>query len=110
MNSKHFLFLALLALCITVLVPDAFASTGGGGSLPYESWLTTLRQSVTGPVAFGVSVIGIVVAGSVLMFGGDLNGFFRQIVFLILVMALTIGGQNMMTTFFGQSALIALGV
>ena len=98
--------MALLAL--VVLAPEhAFASEGTGGSLPYESWLTNLRNSVTGPVAFTLSVIGIVIAGSVLIFGGDLNGFFRTLVFIVLVMALLVGAQNMMSTFFGRGAQIA---
>jgi len=67
--------LALLAF-IFMAPQHAFASTGTGGSLPYESWLTNLQNSVTGPVAFALSIIGIVVAGGVLIFGGDLNGFF----------------------------------
>lgn len=82
----------------------AFASEGTGGSLPYESWLTNLRNSVTGPVAFALAMIGIVVAGGVLIFGGELNGFFRTLIFIVLVMALLVGAQNMMSTFFGRGA------
>lgn len=36
----------------------AYASDTQGGALPYESWLRTLQQSLTGPVAFSVSLIG----------------------------------------------------
>src|SRR5881392_1559616 len=85
------LFYVSCALLLTVLLlgpQHAFGSEGTGGSLPYESWLTNLRNSVTGPVAFALSIIGIVVAGGVLIFGGDLNGFFRTLIFLVLVMAL----------------------
>ena len=42
-----FLFLAFIFLA----PQHAFASTGTGGSLPYESWLANLQNSVTGPVA-----------------------------------------------------------
>jgi type IV secretion system protein VirB2 len=90
-----------------LLGPDAYASQGSGGGLPYEGWLTSLQNSVTGPVAFSVALIGIVVAGSTLIFGGELSGFFRTIIFLVLVMALLIGAQNMMGTFFGKGAEIA---
>jgi type IV secretion system protein VirB2 len=96
-----------LALVLVMAVPlDAHAAVGAGGALPYEAWLTALRTSVTGPVAFAVSIIGIVVAGGVLIFGGELNNFFRSLIFLVLVMALTVGAQNLMGTFFGQGALI----
>lgn len=100
--------LALMLLALLVLAPHpAWAAEGTGGSLPYESWLTNLRNSVTGPVAFALSIIGIVIAGGVLIFGGDLNGFFRTLIFLVLVMALLVGAQNVMSTFFGRGAEIA---
>ena len=98
-----------LLLALILFAPHAaFASEGTGGSLPYESWLTNLRNSTTGPVAFSLSIVGIVVAGGVLIFGGDLNGFFRTLIFLVLVMALLVGAQNVMSTFFGRGAEIAV--
>ncbi len=108
-NTRAMLSLGLVAfLAFMVLAPhSAFASEGTGGSLPYESWLTNLRNSVTGPVAFALSIIGIVVAGGILIFGGELNAFFRTLIFIVLVMALLIGAQNMMGTFFGRGAEIA---
>lgn len=97
-------------LLVVLLLPDAaWAAEGAGGGIPYEGWLANLRDSVTGPVAFAVSLIGIVVAGAVLIFGGELNAFFRTFVFIVLVMALLVGAQNMMGTLFGRGAEIALG-
>lgn len=58
-------------------------------------------------MAFALSIIGIVVAGGILIFGGELNGFFRTLIFIVLVMALLVGAQNMMSTFFGRGAEIA---
>ena len=58
-------------------------------------------------MAFALSIIGIVVAGGILIFGGELNGFFRTLIFIVLVMALLVGAQNMMGTFFGRGAEIA---
>ena len=101
------LFGTLALLAILVTSHPALAAVGQGGSLPYESWLSNLSNSVTGPVAFALSLIGIVVAGGILIFGGELNAFFRTLIFLVLVMALIIGAKNMMTTFFGQGATIA---
>ncbi len=98
--------LALLTLWLLAPAP-AHASAGTGGSLPYESWLTALRNSVTGPVAFSIALIAIVVAGGGLIFGGELNAFFRTLIFIVLVMALLVGAQNMMSTFFGRGAVIA---
>lgn len=96
-------FVVLLALLL-LYSPEVLATEGAGGSLPYESWLKNLRQSITGPVAFSISMIGIVVAGGVLIFGGELNAFFRTLIFIVLVMALLVGAENMMSTFFGRGA------
>ena len=107
-RTVPFYVCAGLVLAFILFAPHpAFAAEGTGGSLPYESWLTNLRNSVTGPVAFALSTIGIVVAGGVLVLGGDLNGFFRTLIFLVLVMALLVGAQNVMSTFFGRGAEIA---
>lgn len=97
-----------LFLAVFILLPaHAIASTGTGGSLPYEPWLTSLANSVTGPVAFTLSVVGIVVAGGTLILGGELNAFFRTMIFLVLVMALLVGAQNIMSGLFGRGAVIA---
>ena len=109
MNRNLAMFGVLAAvLAMMMIAPnEAHASVGTGGSLPYESWLSNLQASVTGPVAFALAIIGIVVAGGILIFGGELNAFFRTIIFIVLVMALIIGAQNMMSNFFGRGAVIA---
>lgn len=102
-----YLCLALVFAYLFLLPGHALASEGTGGGLPYESWLTNLRNSVTGPVAFSLSMIGLVATGGALIFGGDLNGFTRSMMFLVLVMCLLVGAQNMMSSFFGRGAEIA---
>ena len=42
--------LLVLLLVLLLAPPHVFAAEGTGGSLPYESWLTNLRNSVTGAV------------------------------------------------------------
>lgn len=84
----------------------AQASAAAGGGLPYEAWLTKLQSSLTGPVAFSVSLIGIVGAGGVLIFGGELNAFLRTLVFIVLVMALLVGANSMMSGLFGTGAVV----
>jgi len=106
-SSSPAIILAALLLVTLLATSDANAAVGTGGSLPYESWLESLRNSITGPVAFALSMTGIVVSGGVLIFGGDLNGFFRTLIFLVLVMALIVGAENVMSTFFGRGAIVA---
>ena len=95
--------LALLMLTAT----QAHAASGAGGGLPYEDWLTRIRQSITGPVAFGISVIAIVAAGAMLIFGGDMNGFMKTLVFIVLVLAFVIAAQNTLSAITGTGAVIA---
>jgi len=91
-----------------VLLPEvAHATTGTAGGLPYESFLTNLRNSMTGPVGYTISLVGIIASGVGLIFGGDLNGFFRAIILLVLVVALVIGANSMMSSFFGGAELTA---
>ena len=107
-NTQSFcIFSILFCLCLLMLAESAFASVGGGGQLPYESWLVNLRNSVTGPVAFTLSIVGIVVAGGILIFGGELNAFFRTLIFIVLVMALLIGANNIMTNLFSGAVIPA---
>jgi type IV secretion system protein TrbC len=100
--------LAVVAAGVVLWQADtAYASAGGGGGLPYESALMKVQQSATGPVAFVLSIVGIVVAGGTLIFGGDLSGFFRTMVILVLVIGLLVSSVNVLQTLFGQGATIA---
>ena len=110
MKSRKF-SQTILQILIIVAFTFAFtsyahASASAGGGLPYEAWLTKLQQSMTGPVAFSVSLIGIVGAGGVLIFGGELNAFLRTLVFIVLVMALLVGANTMMSGIFGTGAVV----
>ena len=97
----------LLTLCAFMLPNEAYAAGTAGGGLPYESALTRLRASITGPVAFTLSLIGIVGAAGALIFGGELTGFLRMMVFLVLLIAILVGAQNVLTTLFAAGAEIS---
>ncbi len=95
---KFILLIALLALSV-LCFPEAFASTAGGAKpMPYVAWLDNLRASTSGPVAYSLSLIGIIVSGGMLIFGGDLNGFFRTLIFIVLVTALIVAADNTLRT------------
>lgn len=106
---KHTLWCVglFLTLCAFMLPNEAYAAGTAGGGLPYESALTRLRASITGPVAFTLSLIGIVGAAGVLIFGGELTGFLRMMVFLVLLIAILVGAQNVLTSLFAAGAEIA---
>jgi len=91
--------IAVLFAVFSAAASTAHAATGGAG-LPWEQPLTTLSNSVTGPVAYGVSLIGIVGAGGVLIFaGGMVNEFLRAVLFCVMVIAFIIAAKNTLTAF-----------
>jgi type IV secretion system protein VirB2 len=90
----------LLTLAIALIPIVGHAATAGGGGLPWETPLQTLSNSISGPVAYAASLIGLVVSGCVLIFmSGELNHFARVVVQVVLVISFIIAGKNTMTTF-----------
>jgi type IV secretory pathway VirB2 component (pilin) len=108
-SARRRALFALLALAIVVLFmwPHAAWASESGGGLPYESYLTKIRQSATGPIAYAFAVIGIVVAGGTLVMGGDLNGFARSLLLLVLVASLLVGANAILSSISTGGATIA---
>lgn len=53
---------ALICLVLALMADQAFAA-GSGGAMPWDDWLTTIANSITGPVAKAVGVIAIALTG-----------------------------------------------
>jgi type IV secretion system protein VirB2 len=107
MLQRHALICALFVSAF-ILLPDIAiaANSGGGGSLPWEGPLTKLSNSIKGPVAYAISLMGIVAAGAMLIWGGEINEFVRRIIMLILVISLIVFASNVLTTLFNSGAVI----
>jgi len=99
-NIKHLL---IILLAIVLFSPELMAA-GAGGSMPWEGPLNTIVQSITGPVAFGISVIGIVSAGAMLIFGGEIGQFLKSAIILVLVIALIVMATQFLSSAFGIGA------
>ena len=93
-----------ILVSLTLALPEIAVAATGGGSLPWETPLQTLRDSITGPVAYAVSLMGIVVAGAMLVWGGEINEFVRRMIMLILVISLIIFASNILSTLFNAAA------
>ena len=103
--KKNIIYTILL---VALSANATYASDTQGGSLPYESWLRTLQQSLTGPVAFSISLIGIVSCGATLILaGGEINKFMRSLIYIVLVMTLLVGANSLMTRFFNGAVIAA---
>ena len=100
------LFSLTVGLLLLVFAPTIFAADTNTNSLPYEDWLKTIQKSLTGPVAFSVSLIGMVSAGASLIFmGGEMGRFMRTMIYLALVMTLLVGANNLMTSLFNGAVI-----
>lgn len=95
-------------LAIILLIPElAEASTAGGGGLPWETPLQTLSNSIKGPVAFTISLLGLVGCGAALIWGGEINEFIRRFIMLVLVISLLVFASNILSNLFGVGAVIS---
>jgi type IV secretion system protein VirB2 len=93
---RHWLPYLVLVLTIAVLFhPVAAHASSTGGSLPWDTPLTTLKNDITGPVAFTISLLAMVACGAALVFGGEINEFIRRIIMLVLVSAFIVGVTNL---------------
>jgi type IV secretion system protein TrbC len=85
------LFIGVLTLHPTL----AHAANAGGGGLPWDTPLQTLKNDITGPVAFTISLLAMVACGAALVFGGEIGEFIRRIIMLVLVISFIVGATNL---------------
>jgi len=78
-----------------------------GSSMPWETPLNQILESVQGPVAKVVSVIIIVVTGLTLAFG-DTSGGFRRLIQIVFGLSIAFAASSFFLTFFafGGGALV----
>lgn len=93
----------LLAAVLIIIIFFADPSYAGTSGTAFDGPLRTLRGIFTGPVAFTVSLLGILVAGVTLVFGGEIGDFAKRMVMLVLVIALVSFAAQILTQLFGNS-------
>lgn len=103
-KKQHLLILFLIAILLLFSTENVFATATEGGGLPFDSWFTKIQASITGPFAFAMSLIGMAVTGTILIFGGDLNSVVQKIIVIILLLSLLIAGDSLLLAFTGKGA------
>lgn len=107
LTGKVFIYVAASVILFSfIMTGDSLASSSSTG-FPAEGPLDTLRDFVTGPLALTLSLLGLVAAGGTLIFGGELSGFIRSMILLVLVVSVIVGAGNFMSSLFGVGAVIA---
>jgi type IV secretion system protein TrbC len=97
----------MLAFAVAVGSSGAFAAETGT-NLPWEGPLTTLVTSLTGPVAYAISVVAIVALGATLAFrGGEMGETMRHLLQAGIAVCMVVFAAQVMTSFIGQAAEIA---
>ncbi len=101
---KNALLRNLAALCLfffslALLSSPALASTAND-IFGQTSPIRKLVAFMTGPFAFLVVIVGIVIMGSMLIFGNDLSGFGRRVLLLVLGGGLVLGSIQVVSKLF----------
>jgi type IV secretory pathway VirB2 component (pilin) len=82
---------------------EAHASTSG---LPWEKPMTAIGNSLSGPVAYSIGLIGIVASGATMLFGHDLPEFARKGAMVGLGAGTLVFAAPLLQSAFGVSAAI----
>ena len=88
-----------VGLTILMQASTAYAS---GSSMPWESPLNQILESVQGPVAKIISVIIITVTGLTLAFG-DTSGGFRRMIQIVFGLSIAFAASSFFLSFFSFS-------
>lgn len=104
LNKKFFTLLSFGLLFMAMASPEVFAATATG--LPWESPLDTLRNSISGPVAFTISIIAIIASGATLIWGGEISEFARKMIMVVLVIALIVAANAVLSGLFGTTSAV----
>ena len=89
----------LLAALLLLLAGTAQAA---GSSMPWEGPLTSILESIQGPVARIVAVITIISTGLALAFG-DTSGGFRKLIQIVFGLSIAFAASSFFLSFFSFS-------
>ena len=104
--------LAALAL-LAFALPSGAATPSGTVAMygvfnvmPWGAVLQPIVNSLTGPTAIMVSILGVAVAGGMLVFGGEYSDLMRRMVMVCLTVGLLIGSRLFLWNLFGISGAV----
>ena len=92
-----------IAVCAVLSAPSV-ALARPATQLPWEGPLDMLVRSLTGPVAFGISLISLFICGYALFAGGEISDFARRAIMAVMAISILVAGAPLLQTLFGVSA------
>lgn len=109
MFYKHdYLKTSIIVLAVMVLALAAlpsFAASMGSSPLPANQPLQQVRDFFTGTFAWTVSIVSLVVSGSMLAFGADFNGTAKTFLLLAIVLSFIVFANNFLSTMFAGAVI-----
>lgn len=94
--AQHGLLLA------AIMLMTAGTAQASGSSMPWEGPLTSILESIQGPVARIVAVIIIISTGLALAFG-DSSGGFRKLIQIVFGLSIAFAASSFFLSFFSFS-------
>lgn len=107
MKINRTMFILSLFCLLLLAVDSALASTGAQG-FEYESALEDFASSITGPVAFFVSIIAMAASGFGIVFGGELTGWIKIACGIICMVGFIVFSTNIFQTLYGVSGALII--
>ena len=92
---------------LTLLAPVAAEASRAGAGLAWESPSALIVQSLTGPIAMGVSTLAIFGTGAALIWGAEIKDFTRTIIMVGLIIAMIALAAQILAQLFGVGAVLA---
>ncbi|MBY6243772.1 MULTISPECIES: TrbC/VirB2 family protein [Methylosinus] len=101
-NSRFGRRIAIFAAIVACAVMSSSSAQASGSSMPWETPLNQILESIQGPVAKIISVIIITVTGLTLAFG-DTSGGFRRLIQIVFGLSIAFAASSFFLSFFSFS-------
>ncbi len=105
--DKQRLVLALVVVGLVVtLGPSLAHAAGAGATMPWDTNLTKVSASFTGPLAYAMAIIGCVGAGAILIFAQEIPYFLKAVCFIVLAASFMCGSNALAATMGWTGAIV----
>ena len=94
------------ALLTTALALSSVTAFGGAVGLPWENGLTTIKNSMSGPVMLSIGVIVIVAIACAIAFAGEITEILKRFSSTTLALGAGFGAIGMITALFGAAGAV----